>query len=120
MQESHDGMKFNLTTSLILAGIVFVAVLIGGWVTQSRDITSLTTALQLLTVEQKAHATLFQSEQRIQDVKIISSSERLAIAENNLKTVNDLLCEIKKDIKIIRDEQIAFYKSKGFITRPEK
>lgn len=88
---------------LIVAALIFFSNLIGTWVLQSKDISTLTVTVQALA-----------SDQKTQDGKIILSSERIAILENTNKTVYNDLCEIKKDLKSIREDQIAYYKARGF------
>jgi cob(I)alamin adenosyltransferase len=60
----------------------------GNWVSQTKDLSNITTSVMALVTDQK-----------LQDSRINLTSERVAVLENNLKIVNENLSEIKKDVK---------------------
>jgi hypothetical protein len=62
----------------------------GNWISQTKDLSYLTGTVQALS-----------SDQKTQDNKIVTSSERLAVLESNFKTMNEAICEIRKDVKEI-------------------
>ena len=123
MSESHDSFKtgsqndkyFRIERNtawiagLIIGALIFVSNMFGTWILQSKDISILTTNVQALTIDQK-----------LQDAKIILTSERVAILENTGKSIYNDMCEIKKDIKLIREDQLVYFKRAGIRSSSEK
>jgi hypothetical protein len=92
---------------LIIGALIFVSNIFGTWMLQNKDITTLTTAVSAITVDQK-----------LQDNKISQTSERTAVIENSYKIMNDNVCtridKLEGKVDSIINGQEAYYKSQGF------
>jgi redox-regulated HSP33 family molecular chaperone len=74
-------IKVSYTTAMILAGIIFLASLFSGWLTQSKDVTTVV------------------SDQKALAARVESHSTRLTVLEQTVMNTKEDLGEIKQDMK---------------------
>ena len=84
-------LKVHVTTAVILAGIIFLASLFSGWLTQTKDIGSV------------------QAEQKALTAIVGVNSNRITIIEECIRGLKDDTREMKSDLKEIRRDQKEFY-----------
>ncbi len=88
-------LKLKITTVMIFAGIIFLATLFSGWLTQTKDIG------------------MVQAEQKILTSTVILNSNRITTIEECVKNLRDDTKEMKDDLKEIRRDQKEFYMKAG-------
>ncbi len=84
-------LKVKITTVMILAGIIFLASLFSGWLTQTKDIGSV------------------QADQKALTGIIGLNSNRITIVEQSLIGLKEDTKEMKETLKEIQRDQKGFY-----------
>ena len=85
-------VKLKITTAMIIGGIIFLASLFSGWLTQSKDI-----------------GNVLAEQKRVRE-ESVAIDKRLVITEQSILSMKEDLKEVKDFTKEIRKDQIDFYK----------
>ncbi len=90
MADEQGFLKVRIPTALILAGIIFTANLIAGFITQNKDVS------------------IVQAEQKALHQMVDSHETRISVTENFIKDLKNDMCEVKKDLKDMSKSQSEF------------
>lgn len=83
-------LKIRLTTAMILAGIIFLATLLAGFLNQNKDVSTV------------------QAEQKALHERVNQHDSKIAVTETYLKGLCEDMNEIKKDVKDLGKSQAEF------------
>jgi len=84
-------LRLKITTAMIFAGIIFLASLFSGWLTQTKDIGSV------------------QAEHKILTSTVNQNSNRITIVEQCIISLKEDTKEMKETLKEIQKDQKGFY-----------
>lgn len=95
MADQDGFLKVRITTALILAGIIFLASLLSGWITQNKELGNV------------------QADQKALHIVVGVNSNRITVLEQCVLSTKQDLVEMKGDIKEIQRDQREFYQKMG-------